>query len=45
MKCCEKCKKEIDTVDEKCPICGGKLTEILSDKDVATIVSATTLLM
>ena len=45
MKYCEKCKKEFDTEDKKCPVCGGKLKEILSDEDAATIVSTTTLLM
>ncbi len=45
MKYCVKCKKEFDTEDEKCPVCEGKLTEILSDEDVTTIVSTTTLLM
>lgn len=45
MKYCEKCKKEFDTEDEKCPVCEGKLKEILSDEDAATIVSTTTLLM
>lgn len=44
MEYCKKCKKEIDTQDEKCPVCGEKLVEILSGEDVATI-AATTLLM
>lgn len=29
MKYCEKCKKELDTEDEKCPICGKKLKKYL----------------
>lgn len=45
MKYCEKCKKEFDTQDETCPVCGEKLEEIISDEDAATIVTTTTLLM
>jgi len=45
LKYCEKCKKEFEIEDEKCPVCEGKLKEVLSDEDAATIVSTTTLLM
>lgn len=45
MKYCEKCKKETDTEENKCPICNEELVEILNDEDAATIVATTTFLM
>lgn len=39
MKYCEKCKKEMNTEKDKCPICGGELVETLNDEDAAIIVA------
>lgn len=45
MKYCEECKKEFDTEEQKCPICGEKLKQAeQSEEDVAiTVATMTTL--
>lgn len=45
MKHCDNCKKDVDTEEEQCPICGEKLIDELSEEDAAMIVASTTLLM
>lgn len=45
MKYCKKCHKEIDTVDNQCPVCNEALEEMLSDEESAEITATTTLLM
>lgn len=45
MKYCKKCNKELDTSENKCPICNEKLVDIITDEEAATIVATTTLLM
>jgi len=53
MKYCVKCQKEVETNEEKCPICNEQHTEInkeeevdqITEDEVATIVSTSTLLM
>ncbi len=45
MKYCEQCKKEYDTDQKECPVCGKELKEGLSEEEIAIIVASTTLLL
>lgn len=46
MKYCRKCKKEFDTEDVKCPLCGADLIEedTGSDDETAETVAVMTIL-